>query len=269
MSANRALTLSPSTLKTYARCRYAYALDKIVKVPRSRRVIAAQLHTGRAVHTVLEQLLQQEQLQPEAAAQALERTFSWNAYEDREVAEDAYLTARERLSDWLGKPYGWGEGEQLAIEKMLRTKTHALTGEPSAPGWVLMGKPDLVRVHPDGALEVIDHKSGSHIPDAEALKWDFQAGVYRLLAQERWPTYPAYRISFSYLATGTVIPLTYEAAEVEQWWDILQGIAGNIAHARRAVENNIALEDAFVPNPGPQCPHCTFQRVCRFRAYPP
>ncbi|BAC89686.1 RecB family exonuclease [Gloeobacter violaceus] len=261
----RPLSLSPTALKLYVRCAYAYALDKIVKVPGYRRIIAAHLHTGRAVHTVLEQLVRQEQIRPEDAVSSLERTFSWGAYTDRQTAEAAFQTARARLDAWVGTPYGWGAGEQLAVEKMLRTRPRPL-GSASIGSVVLIGKPDLVRVDPEGTLEVVDHKSGKPGDGVEALKRDFQAAIYRILAEERWPDYSAYRVSFSYLATGTVIGLTYTREEVEDWWQALLTVAERIARARLAVENDIALEEAFVPAPGEQCAACTFRRVCAFRA---
>jgi len=76
--------------------------------PRYQRVIGAQLHTGRAVHTVLETLVKQPELSREDAKLSLERTFSWNAYRDRETAEAAFETARARLDAWGGNPLRLG-----------------------------------------------------------------------------------------------------------------------------------------------------------------
>lgn len=250
------LNLSPHTLRLWLGCPYAYALDKIVKVPRYRRVIAPAMHTGRAVHTVLEQLVRQPLLSLEEAERTLERTFSWGAYASRKEAEAAYQLAHERLCDWVRSPYGWGEGTSLAVEKMLRSGA----GE----ALVLWGRPDLVRIHPEGFLEVVDHKSGRHIPTADQLKQDPQAGIYRILGELHWPGYPGYQVSFSYLATGAVVPVRYTPEEIEVWWDLLFESARHIQRARAQTEGDIPLEEAFEPRPGEQCLYCSFRKVCAF-----
>jgi putative RecB family exonuclease len=251
------INLSPSSVKMWLGCPYAYALDKVVKVPRWRRVIAPYMHTGRAVHTVVEHLAQAPELTAADAMRELDATFSWHVYTDRLEAEAAYEIARRRLSDWLAAPYGWGEGRILAIEKMLRS--------PLREGLVLWGKPDLVREAADGILEVVDHKSGQAIPTLEQLRQDPQATIYRILAAIQWPNYPEYRISFSYLATSEVIPVTCTTEEAEAWWDYFSSIADEIRRSLRRVESDLPLDEAFEPNPGKHCAYCTFRKVCTFQ----
>jgi RecB family exonuclease len=251
------INLSPSSVKTWLGCPYAYALDKVVKIPRWRRVIASYMHTGRAVHSVVEHLSKAPELTAEDAIRELDATFAWHVYADRPEAEAAYAIARRCLSDWLATPYGWGEGRILAIEKMLRS--------PIREGLVLWGKPDLVREAAGGILEVIDHKSGQAIPSFEQLRQDPQATIYRLLAAIHWPDYQEYRISFSYLATSQVIPVTCTDEEAEAWWMYFMQIAEDIRRALRRAEADLPLEEAFEPNPGQACKYCTFRKVCSFR----
>lgn len=253
----RALQLSPTSIKTYTRCPYAYGLDKIARIPRYKRVIAPELHTGRSVHTVLEHLVKQPEVSRADAERSLDETFAWHVYDDPTTAQAAYQTARERLSDWVNFPYGWGDGQTLAVEKLLRT--------PNRDGLVLLGKPDLVREHPNGSLEVVDHKSGRFVPSLAELKMDYQAGIYRLLAEQYWPGYPHYQVSFSYLATGAVVPVAYTATEIEHWWTVLSRIGERIGRARASVvEGDIPLPEAFPPKPGEQCERCPFRKVCTF-----
>lgn len=251
------INLSPSSVKTWLGCPYAYALDKVVKVPRWRRIIAPYMHTGRAVHTVVERLAQSSELTAEDAIGQLDATFAWDVYADSSEAEAAYEIARRRLSDWLAAPYGWGEGRILAIEKMLRS--------PVREGLVLWGKPDLVREYGDGVLEVVDHKSGQGIPSPEQLRRDPQATIYRILAAIQWPNYREYRMSFSYLATSEVISVTCTNEETEEWLAYFSGIAEEIRRSLGRAASDLPLDEAFEPHPGENCAHCTFRKVCTFQ----
>jgi RecB family exonuclease len=254
----RKLNLSPASVRMWMECPYAFALDRVAKVPRYQRVITPQMHTGRAVHTVLEQIAKQPELSAEFAESSLERTFSWDAYADRAEAEVAYQTARERLATWLVTPYGREAGQLLAVEKMLRS--------PERDGLVLSGRPDLVRVYPDDTIEVVDHKSGLCTPSAEELKGEPQAAIYRILAEVHWPGYPNYRVTFSYLATGTTVPVQFGCEEVEAWWEFILDVAERIRKARAQVEGDLHLEEAFEPQPGARCARCMFRKVCTFRS---
>gem|GEM_PF-2426123 len=251
-----ALHLSATTLTTYTRCPYAYALEKVAKVPAYLKSISPEMHTGTALHAVLQSMVKEPELTPEKAQVKLEQSFNWNNYQDPQQAQAQFAIAQQRLQGWLETPYGWGAGEVISVEKMLRS--------PEVEGLILWGKPDMVRVAEDNVLEVVDHKSGRYVPSLKEQKASWQAIVYRLLVEIRWPDFSDYRISFSYLATQSVLPIVYTPSEVESMWQRILQIAERIGKARASVTLDIALDEAFPARPGSHCRYCNTRMACSF-----
>lgn len=252
--------LSPSRANDFQQCPLLYRLRTIDKLPEPPSRAAT---LGTLVHAVLERLYDHPAAQRTTAlAQAL-LAPEW----DRMVSERAELAtlldgatdtryffddARQRLGTYftLENPQRLEpSGRELRLESVL------------ADGPALRGVIDRVDTAPDGAVRIIDYKSGKTPGASYGAPAEFQMRFYAMLMERATGTRPTL-MRLLYLRDGGVkelAPGEHDIAAVEaQVRDVWARIG------------SCAAAGDFSPQPSKLCGWCAFQDKCpEFGGMPP
>jgi putative RecB family exonuclease len=116
--------------------------------------------------------------------------------------------------------------------------------------FILFGKLDRLDRRPDGALEVVDYKSGRHGVSEREVRESLAMSLYQLLVARQHPGVPVYTRIIA-LRTGESAAALRDAAE-------LDALEGEIVALVRAIFGD-AVKAA---RPGPPCRSCAYPRVC-------
>ncbi|NHA68937.1 RecB family exonuclease [Phycicoccus flavus] len=253
--------LSPSRAADFKQCPLLFRFRTIDKLEGPPSPAAAR---GTLVHAVLEHLfeLPAAQRTPTAAAALLEPR--WRALvEDRPelatmVEEDDALTEETWLAGARGLVEQW-----FGLEDPTRLEPEAreLYVETEIEGLTLRGYVDRLDVAPDGAMRVVDYKTGRSPGEAFEAKALFQMKFYALVLWRLRGEVPR-MLQLVYLGNGEVVRYVPDER------DLL------------AVERNVrAIWDAVVraarsgdwrPRTSKLCGWCDFQQFCpEFGGTPP
>lgn len=243
--------LSASRAKEYQRCPLQYRLHVVDRMKEPPTQATAR---GTLVHSVLENLYD---------APAAERTREaaqdlviplWEAMkENNDEVADLFPTTAE-FSEWMAQTRDMVD-HYFRIEDPRWLEPHGRESHVVAEtpeGVRLRGFIDRIDRAPNGALRVVDYKTGrapSTRFQEDAL---FQMRFYALLLQltDRLPA----RTQLLYLKSGQVLTFDPEAADIERFrfeiarlWDAIE------ADARRGT---------FAPRKNPLCNWCGVRTAC-------
>ncbi|WP_270888009.1 RecB family exonuclease [Pedococcus sp. 5OH_020] len=245
--------LSPSRASDFKQCPLLYRFRTIDKLPSPPSPAAAR---GTLVHAVLERLFD---LPPEgrtpAAAQALLGP-QWEALVEAEPALAAMIAEDERLSE-----DGWFGDAQALIETWftledptrLEPAERELYVEADLDGLVLRGYVDRLDVAADGAMRVVDYKTGrspSELFEGKAL---FQMKFYALVLWRLRGEIPRL-LQLVYLGNGEVV--RYAPDEHD-----LLGLERNLKAVWSAIERAASTGD-WRPKTSRLCDWCDFRALC-------
>jgi RecB family exonuclease len=169
---------------------------------------------------------------------------------------------RERWSD-----AGYGTAEEadahLQAGQALLEQYHSRSAEPGRETlwtektvqhryeeFVLFGKVDRLDRRPDGALEVVDYKSGRLTVTEEEVRGSLTLAIYQLLVARANPGTPVY--------TGIFCVRSCQSAAVLRTAEELDAVEREVTEVVRRIlrdEEKRAL-------PGRQCRDCAYPRVC-------
>ena len=234
--------LSPTRISTYLDCRRKYHYVYVQKLPRYFGARAA-FSFGSSLHRALQEYHQAggpDAENPEKQVSRLQEGWIGAGYDSAEEERERLSLGSEILSAYH-ESRGGQEGVTLFTEKTLRSDM----GE-----YVLTGRLDRLDQLPDGALEVVDYKSGGHLPTPEEVGDDLALAVYQLLCV-RTMGCPRVKASIYHLRTNQKISIVRAAAEVEP-----------IAASVDAVFAEIQAEETFERAPGDHCAGCDFALRC-------
>lgn len=179
-----------------------------------------------------------------------------------QVSLDDLLThLRERWSD-----AGFGSAEEadehlthgeamlaryyVAQEPGRETVGTELTVSHRYDDFVLFGKIDRLDRRPDGALEVVDYKSGRwEITEAE-VRESLPMRVYQLVVARQHPGVPVYSTIVA-LRSGAIASTLRTASELDD-------VEREVSETVRA----ILRDERMLAVPGEQCRDCVYPRVC-------
>jgi RecB family exonuclease len=115
----------------------------------------------------------------------------------------------------------------------------------------IIGFVDLVLEHPDGAVELVDHKVTDRRASEGELREDLQLNLYGQLARSRWPDAPAIIATLHYPTGPDRVSITLSPAGMARAEE-------RVRDASRA----IARDTEFVPVPSDACSHCPWSPSC-------
>ena len=268
--APRRPSLSPSRAADFKTCPLLYRFRTIDRLPERRSLAAVR---GTLVHSVLERLydLPARERTPDAARELVGPAWE-ELRADPEVAE-LFAAGAEgageqspdtpSLDAWLASAGKLVE-TYFSLEDPSRIEPHGreeLVEVTLPDGLLLRGYVDRLDVAPNGALRVVDYKTGSVPREAFEGKALFQMKFYALVL---WRTrgVVASQLKLLYLGNGDALTYSPDEAELVRFERTLQAIWA-------AIERAVATGD-FRPNRTRLCDWCDHQALCpSFGGTPP
>src|SRR3954463_15427746 len=251
-TAPRRPSLSPSGVADFRPCPLLYRFRTIDRLPERRSLAAVR---GTLVHSVLERLydLPAAQRTPAAARDLVAPAWA-ELREDPGVAElfataqddgaESDENAPESVEAWLASAGRLVES-YFALEDPTRIQPQGreeLVEVTLPDGLLLRGYVDRLDVAPNGALRVVDYKTGSMPREAFEAKALFQMKFYALVL---WRTrgVVAAQLKLIYLGDGDTLTYAPDEAELLRFERTLRAIWA-------AIERAVATGD-FRPNNTP------------------
>jgi putative RecB family exonuclease len=262
-SAPRRPSLSPSRASDFKTCPLLYRFRTIDRLPERKSSAAVR---GTLVHAVLEKLydLPAAERSP-AAAQALIGPAWAELREEPGIAELFAAEAGEAgsLEAWLASAGRLVEN-YFALEDPTRIQPDGreqLVEVTLPDGLLLRGFVDRIDVAPNGAIRVVDYKTGAIPREAFEAKALFQMKFYALVLWRTRGTV-ASQLKLMYLGDGDTLTYAPEEDELVRFERTLQAIWS-------AIERAVATGD-FRPNKSRLCDWCDHQALCpSFGGTPP
>jgi putative RecB family exonuclease len=255
-------SLSPSRAADFKTCPLRYRLRVVDRLPEPP---SPQAIRGTLVHAVLEGLfdLPAEGRTLAAATDSLAPAWQQLLSSEPEAAElfaeaepgaeAAWLSSAE---DLLRQYFALEDPRRIEPARREEYVEHTLTG-----GLVLRGIVDRLDEAPDGALRVVDYKTGKAPGEHWEAKALFQLKFYALVLWRTRGVVPAV-LQLLYLADQQ--RLTYSPDEKE-----LDAFERQLGALWRAIETALATGD-FRASKGPLCRFCAYQSSCpEFGGTPP
>ncbi|QGN57272.1 PD-(D/E)XK nuclease family protein [Nostocoides sp. HKS02] len=245
--------LSPSRASDFKQCPLLYRFRAVDKLSAPPSAAAAR---GTLVHAVLERLfdLPAEQRTP-AAAEALLGP-QWEALVAAEPELAQLITGDETVTEesWFGDAQALIE-TWFGLEDPTRLEPaeRELYVETEVDGLVLRGYVDRLDVAPDGAMRVVDYKTGrspSELFEGKAL---FQMKFYALVLWRLRGEIPRL-LQLVYLGNGEVVRYTPDEHD-------LLSLERNLKAVWTAIER-AALTGDWRPKTSRLCDWCDFRQLC-------
>jgi putative RecB family exonuclease len=253
-------SLSPSRAADFKTCPLLYRLrsiDRIAEAPTPDQL------RGTLVHAVLEKLfdLPADDRTPVTAAALV--TPQWERLLT-DVPELAGVVPDADLAEFLSSTHGLLAG-YFAMEDPRRLapaeREYLVSAEVDDGRLQLRGYIDRLDVAPDGAIRVVDYKTGGAPREAFEARALFQLKFYALVLWRTRGVVPAV-LRLVYLKDTEICDFTPDAEELERFERTLIALWAAIARAREARE--------FQPKPSRLCAWCAHQARCpEFGGTPP
>ncbi|MFC8500938.1 RecB family exonuclease [Pedococcus sp. NPDC057267] len=245
--------LSPSRASDFKQCPLLYRFRAVDKLPAPPSPAAAR---GTLVHAVLERLfdLPPEQRTPSAAAELVGPQWQQLVEQEPELAEMIAGDEQRTLDSWFGEANALIETWfTLEDPTRLEPAERELYVETDVDGLVLRGYVDRLDVAPDGAMRVVDYKTGrspSELFEGKAL---FQMKFYALVLWRLRGEIPRL-LQLVYLGNGEVV--RYSPDEHD-----LLGLERNLKAVWGAIERAATTGD-WRPKTSRLCDWCDFRQFC-------
>ena len=181
----RKFTVSPTKLRTFYQCPAKYKLEYIEKLGRFYRKPRAGFSFGASLHNVLEQFHAQggaESVTVETLTETLAAKWQSQGYKDAQQEQTYKAEAVKILETYHARAVEVPVSEiptLLYAEKTLNA--------PLSPEIVLSGRVDRVDEHHDGALEIVDYKSGREVVEPEHVAGALAMSIYQALLKHHHP----------------------------------------------------------------------------------
>ena len=263
--APRRPSLSPSRAADFKSCPLLYRFRTIDRLPERKSRAAVR---GTLVHTVLERLYD---LPPAGRTVEAARELVAPAWSELQAqpgvaelfTEDGDGAAGESVETWLASAGRLVE-TYFALEDPTRIQPEGreeLVEVTLPDGLLLRGYVDRLDVARNGALRVVDYKTGAIPREAFEAKALFQMKFYALVL---WRTRGviASQLKLLYLGDGDALTYAPEEAELVRFERTLLAIWA-------AIERAVSTQD-FRPSPSRLCGWCDHQALCpSFGGTPP
>jgi putative RecB family exonuclease len=247
--------LSPSRAGDFMHCPLLYRFRTIDKLPQPPDPVATR---GTVVHAVLERLFDLEPVERTLPAAAALLRPEW----DRLLEEEPDLatlfaddTGGAAVTEWLTSAEALlATYFDLEDPTRLRPAERELTVECELPsGLRLRGIVDRLDVAPDGALRVVDYKTGRSPGESFEARALFQMKFYALVLWRTRGVIPRV-LQLIYLGNREVLRYAPDEADLRATERKLEALWTAITQAERTGD--------FRPSPSRLCDWCSFHALC-------
>lgn len=246
---SRKPTLSPTKITTYLACPVKYRWTYVDAQGRWYLRAKSYYSFGTTLHKVLQRFHDEGDTgvtTTDEAIAAMEESWIDAGFTSAEEMQEAFGEGKEILAAHIAavreRPR---EAKTLFVEKMLRREFNEFT---------LIGRIDRVDEYPDGALEIVDYKSGRQDVSIEDVQSDLAMSAYQLLLKR---IYPEKSVRATIVALRTGRQASYEMSELE-----LDEFEADIDTLGRQIIGTDFYEDVS-PKPKELCYRCDFMNLCR------
>ena len=258
----RKFVISPTKLRTYLTCPAKYRLEYVDKLGRFYHRARAGYAFGNSLHRALDAFHNAggaDAVTPQDLAASLDEVWVAKGYEGTEQ-ETAYREEGMRILL---------EYHAAAVAAAGRDAEAALDAAPPPPPpqllWTektlrmdlsadiaLSGRVDRVDEHHDGALEIVDYKSGREQVAEEDVRNSLALSIYQILVKQKMPDR---RVFATLVALRTGARASAELDEAER---------DELRAACLATGEEIRTRDweNVLPVVNDHCPHCDFLPHC-------
>jgi len=255
-------SLSPSRAGDFKTCPLLYRFRTIDRLPEAPSPAAVR---GTLVHKVLEDLfdLPRERRTPERAAELVPAAWQHVLQAEPEAAEMFELDEAPSLTDWLASCHDvLTRYFTLEDPRRLEPAERELYVETVLDnGLLLRGFVDRLDVAPDGALRVVDYKTGRSPGELFEAKALFQMRFYALVIWRARGVVPA-MLRLIYLGNGEMVSYRPDERDLLATERLVTAVWEAI---RRAHETG-----DWRPRRSRLCDWCSFQAYCpEFGGTPP
>lgn len=239
-------TLSPTRIATYLECAVKYRYIYIDKIGRFYTRARAGFSFGSTLHHVLQEFHQRGAAQTsDQLVVELEQRWIGAGYETVEK-EQAHREAGQQIVQ------AYHAAHQERIEAQVETVATEKTISIDMGRFKLSGRVDRIDRHPDGALEIIDYKSGRLETSPEEVANSLAMSCYQLILKRMHPEAQVY---------GTIYCLrSGHTASAELANEALEEFARDILTLGEQILDTEYM--LLKPVPNPACPDCDFLRRC-------
>jgi len=238
---------SPTKLTTYLTCRVKYHWAYMTPYGRRMRRSNPAFAFGANLHRALEFFHTAggaEKLSLDEFRDALNRLWSDAGFESAQQSE-----AFKQHGHALASQYYEAQAAQPTEAVVLFTER---TLRRDMGRYILTGRIDRVDEHPDGALEIIDYKSGRADIDEDQVRNDLALHCYALLLQEVYPDRPLW-IAIYALRPNKKVAVPLDTNTLAEFRELLDGLVAQILDEDW---------DLLAPRWIPHCAGCEFLELC-------
>ncbi|MGO1318537.1 MAG: RecB family exonuclease [Cellulomonadaceae bacterium] len=256
----RAPALSPSRANDYQQCPLLFRFRTVDRLPEPPSAAATR---GTLVHAVLEHLYDApaEERTTEAARRLV--PGQWALLREQRPEVDELFADEAAQRAWLDSAGRLLE-TYFALEDPRRlepTDRELLVEHRLADGPLLRGIVDRIDTAPDGALRVVDYKTGKSPRPGYGESAAFQMRFYGLVVWRTRGVLPR-MLQLVYLGDGQVLRNTPTSTELDRTEERIRSLWQAIEASARAQE--------WRPRPSKLCGWCAHQALCpAFGGTPP
>ena len=241
--------LSPTRIRTFLSCPMMYRLDYVEKIGKFYHRARAGYTFGSTLHQTLQTFHEEGGSAvvsaPELIAR-METVWQSQGYQDAAQEQAHKDAAAEILTTYHAASEARAEATRTFLtEKMLKWDM----GQ-----FVLTGRIDRIDEHlSDGALEIVDYKSGRLGVSEEDVKGALAMSIYQLLAKRNWPERRVFATIHA-LRGGVTASASFTDEEMVALEEDISGIGTLILEKDFEAVRPIPLPDV--------CPDCDFLPLC-------
>lgn len=246
----RKFTVSPTKIRTFRQCPAKYRWEYQERLGRFYRKPRAGFSFGASLHNVLEQFHTQggaETVTVEALTETLATKWQSQGYQSAEQEQAYKAEAVKILAAYHQRAVAVPVTEAPTL--LYSEKTLNL---PLSPEIVLSGRVDRVDAHPDGALEIVDYKSGRETVEPEHVAGALAMGIYQALLKHH---HPDRRVFATIVALRTGASASHEQTDDERAW-----LTADCLETAETIKNKDW--EAILPVVNDHCPDCDYLPHC-------
>lgn len=240
--AEKKLMLSPTRMSAFLECPLKYKFLCVTRIGKFYYRPKPGNAFGSTIHRVL-QAAHQPGMEKVSVDQLIGNyRQSWVSFGYADAGqEQEYMSAGEQILRGYHSVTPDPNVKTLFTEKMVKW---------DMGDFVLAGRLDRLDEHPDGALEIIDYKSGRVSATEEVVRNDLAMSVYQYIIHNNNPDRRVFG-SIYCLAGG--VKVSAELSEEE---------LGEVDEGTRKVASAIMNSEEFRPRRWEGCEECDFHRIC-------